>query len=105
MKQDILQHLRHGKRQAITGERLAKLLGQRNDRQIRCLIRELIEEGKPIASSVHPPYGYYLVETVAEYEEYNAVLRARAIDNFSRMMAFKKAAVGIFEGRQLMMEV
>lgn len=104
-KETILQHLRRGKENAITGGRLAQIMGEHGDRSIRLAIRELIEEGQPIASSVHPPYGYYIIETTEEYEEYKAVLRARAIDNFLRLRAFKRAAGQLFNGRQMAMEI
>lgn len=105
MKQELLHHLKRGKSNAITADRLAKLMGERNDRMIRIAIRGLIEDGEPIASSVTPPYGYYLIETLSEYEEYKAVLRARAIEDFKRLKAFKRAAISLLDGRQMAMRL
>ena len=45
--------LKTGRRSAITGKRIAHTLGQSDDRKIRLMIRELIAEGVPIASSVY----------------------------------------------------
>ncbi len=107
LKLSIFRCLRHGKAQAITGSRLAELLGQRNDRGIRLAIRELIAEGVPVASSVHAPYlGFYIVSTLEEAEEYEAVMTARISEDAARQRDFRSAfqqAHG--EGRQISLKL
>jgi hypothetical protein len=78
LKASVLAILRGhvGKRQAITGAELARLHGLRDDRSIREAIEEL-EMHVPIASSTNPPYGYYIVSTKEEAEDYRRVLRCR----------------------------
>lgn len=80
-----------GSGNAITGLRIAKRLGYRNDRKVRLVIQQLIAEGKPIAASVSEPVGYYLVQTRDEAEAYAAVLRSRATKTFERMRDFQRA--------------
>ena len=81
-----------GKANAITGKELAKRLGQDDDRAIREEIRELISQGIPIAASTQPPYGYYIVETMDEAEQYMRQLKNRLINDALRRRDFKKAA-------------
>ena len=81
-----------GKSRAITGKQLAKILGQEEDRAIREEIRELISQGIPIAASTQPPYGYYIVETMEEAEQYMKQLKNRLINDALRRRDFKKAA-------------
>jgi len=76
---------------AITGIRIARRLGYRNDRKVRVVIQRLIAEGKPIAASVSEPVGYYLVQTREEAEAYAAVLRSRATRTFERLHDFQRA--------------
>jgi hypothetical protein len=80
-----------GSANAITGLRIAKQLGYRNDRQVRLVIQGLIADGRPIAASVSDPVGYYLVQTREEAEAYAAVLRSRAVKTFERMRDFQAA--------------
>ena len=82
----------HGRRSAITGRELARRFGQRDDRKIRLIIRELIAEGLPVASSTEPPAGYFLVETWQEVEEYAQSVRDRLINDALRRRDFRKAA-------------
>jgi len=94
MKGTIIRLLenRQGKENAITGKELARLLGERDDRRIRQIIRELIEEGYPIASSVTGTKGYFMTQTFAEKEEYLAVMRSRLIQDALRRRDYKKSA-------------
>jgi hypothetical protein len=81
-----------GKRNAVKGADLARELGQRDDRLVRILIRELIAEGVPVASSVGDPQGFYLVATPGEAQEYMAVLEARIREDEARLRDFRRAA-------------
>jgi hypothetical protein len=84
--------LRHeGKDRAITGRELANLFGYRNDRQIRLIIRELIAEGWPIASSTESPFGYFIVATRKEAEQYAVSIRSRLIEDALRRRDFRRA--------------
>jgi len=85
--------LRHeGKDRAITGGELAVMLGQHDDRRIRQLIRELISDGLPIASSTQLPLGYFLVSSRREAEKYAASIRSRLIEDALRRRDFRRAA-------------
>ena len=65
---DVLQH-HQGKAQAITVSELQQTIG-RSTRTIRAAIARLVTEHRvPIASTVHPPYGFYLITTAAEARE------------------------------------
>ncbi len=97
----ILQ-LHRGKARAITGKDLAQLLGEPHDRMIRKEIRELIAQGHPIASSTEHPYGYFMVETPEEVDQYLKQLKGRLVEDAYRRRDFKKAAAGTLnEEKQL----
>lgn len=65
---DILQHHR-GKDQAITVSDLQHLVPV-STRKIRATIAKLVTERRvPIASTVHPPYGFFLITTAEEAKE------------------------------------
>ena len=107
LKPAILRCLRHGKAQAITGRRLAELLGQHDDRKIRLAIRVLIAEGVPIASSVHAPHlGFYIVSTPDEAAEYEAVMTARISQDSARQRDFRRAVERVYgEGHQIALRI
>ncbi len=88
-----LLKLHLGKANAITGKELARILGEDNDRAIREEIRDLISQGIPIAASTQSPYGYYIVQTMDEAEQYMGQLKNRLINDALRRRDFKKAAV------------
>ena len=81
-----------GRANPITGRELAGLLGQRDDRQVRLAIRQLIAAGEPIASATESPPGYYLVQTPTEAREYMAELRGRLKEDALRRRDFRRAA-------------
>lgn len=87
----ILQ-LSRGKAKAVTGKDLARIMGEPNDRLIRKEIRELIAQGYPIASSTEQPYGYFMVDTPEEAEQYLKQLKSRLVEDAYRRRDFKKAA-------------
>jgi len=87
----ILQ-LHRGKARAITGGDLARTMGEPDDRLIRKEIRELLAEGHPIASSTEKPYGYFMVDTPEEAEQYLKQLKSPLVENAYRRRDFKKAA-------------
>lgn len=103
LKAQIHRLLGYGKENAITGKRLAKILGFRQDRIIRQAIRELIADRVPVASSVNPPYGYYIVNNPDEAKEYMRVLRSRLISDAYRRRDFKRASRTILNPHQMIL--
>lgn len=83
-------HQGHSK--AIKGLRIARLLGLRDDRQVRSAIRDLIADGEPIAAAVQKPFGYFLIEDLEEAREYRESLRSRIIKLCIRLREFKRGA-------------
>ncbi len=64
---EILQQ-RHGPTQAITASQLSQLTGA-SSRVVRRIISHLVTEAQiPIASSVHWPFGFYLITSAEEAE-------------------------------------
>lgn len=91
LRKRVLDALRRGRSNAITGSELARILGERDDRKIRVLIRELIAEGVPIASSVAEPMGYFIVANEYEAADYIRVLKERIKEDSARLKDFEKA--------------
>lgn len=85
--------LRHeGKANAITAKELARIFDMKNDRKVRACIAELIEkDGIPVASLIDPPYGYYIIESRREAEDYMRTLRNRIKETCVRRAQFKRA--------------
>jgi len=77
-----------GRSSAITGESLARMVGQRN-RQVRAMLEELIEDGLPIVSTSEPPAGYFLANSHKEAEEYTESLYTRAMALLHRQKKVK----------------
>ncbi len=81
-----------GEARAITGRQLAGGLGQKDDRRVRLIIRELIAEGLPIAANTQTPPGYFVVTTRQEAEQYASSIRRRLIKDALRRRDFRRAA-------------
>jgi len=80
---DILQ--RHeGRSRAITGKELARMLGYRDDRKIRQIIEELLDDGLPIISTTEAPGGYFIPTSLGEAQRYTQSLQSRATLIFLR---------------------
>jgi biotin operon repressor len=88
----LSQHRGHAR--AIPGRELARMLGYRDDRQIRLVIRELIRDGLPVASSGK---GYFLPESLKEADEYADSLKGRLIEDAYRRRDFKRSVGKYFE--------
>jgi len=102
LKQEVRRLLRTRKENARTGKELARILGMKDDRMIREIILELIEEGMPIASSVKPPYyGYFIADTPEEVEEYTRVLQSRLKGDAYRCKGFRLASRKILQPHQM----
>ncbi len=91
LRKSVLTNLCHGRHSAIKGGDLARRLGQSNDRKIRLVIRELIAEGVPIASSVTEPMGFYIVNNEHEAAQYIRVLKERIKEDGARLDDFLRA--------------
>ncbi|MBA7598375.1 hypothetical protein ES703_05390 [subsurface metagenome] len=101
LKADVRSLLWYGKEKARTGKELAKMLGFKDDRQIRLAIRGIIADGLPVISSVHPPYGYYIADSPDEVMEHLGELRHRALEVLGRYKDLKIAAREILQPCQL----
>lgn len=93
----ILSTYCNGLSGAKTGAQLADALGMYDDRRVQLVIRELIAEGYPIASSVVQPMGYYITKTKKEAEGYINVLKGRMNEIQARLtdyhIALQKACI------------
>ena len=74
IKQAVLSQLGTGKGKALPGRLLAQRLNQRDTRQIRLAIQELIEQGIPVIGSAK--YGYFIAEDMEDCRENLEVLRS-----------------------------
>lgn len=68
------------------------MLGYNNDRQVRLIIRDLITDGLPIASSTESPPGYFLITTYDEARQYAESMKGRLIEDAVRRRDFRRAA-------------
>ncbi len=82
---------REGHLRAIKARELAELL-RCDERKVRLIIRELIREGLPVASSTEALAGYFIVTTRQEAEQYAGSVRSRLIEDALRRRDFRRAA-------------
>lgn len=101
LKTTVLRQLKRGKAHAVKGKVLATRIGERNTRQMRQAIRELIADGVPIIGSVTEPYGYYIAETPQECETYLAELKSYLVEHAYRRRDFKVASRAILQPGQM----
>ena len=80
-----------GRENALSGNELARMFGESDDRRIRVAIRELIAHGAPIASAVTMPYGYYRCSNEFEAADYVNVLQSRIREDEARLRDFRVA--------------
>ena len=59
------------------------------ERELRALIRELIADGHPVASSTQPPYGFFMATTAMERQRYVAQLKSRMAELAARLRDFE----------------
>ncbi len=84
--------LRHeGRARAIKARELAELF-KCDERRVRLVIRDLIADGLPVASSTEAPAGYFIVATRQEAEQYAGSIRSRLIEDAVRRRDFRRAA-------------
>lgn len=91
LRSRVLGMLKPSRKNAITGKDIARAVGQRDDRKIRLIIRELIAEGVPVASSVSEPMGFYIVANGYEAANYIRVLKERIREDTARLRDFEAA--------------
>ena len=89
---------------ALTAKQLARLTGL-NEREVRATIAGLRRQGYPIASAVHPPYGFYVPETVREAQECLAHLYSRIREIGETAKPLEKAFGRYLPGRQMVLEL
>lgn len=101
LRKSVLERLGHGRGAAITGGQLASRLQYKDDRLIRVMIRELIAEGVPIASSVSPPMGFFIVDDPDEAAKYIRILKERIKEDQARLRDFEAAVAAYSPPEQL----
>ncbi len=108
IKEKLIRHLGKGRQGALTGKTLAYLFesdSDGQDRHLRMIIGELIEEGYPIASTTESPAGFFIAQTAQEVKRYAQTLRSRLIKDAVRRRDFLRAARPILKPEQMKMEV
>lgn len=75
----------------ITAKELSAIL-QQDERRIRLIIRDLITDGLPIASSTQHPPGYFLVTNFYEARKYADSIKGRLIEDALRRRDFNRSA-------------
>ena len=90
IKSSILHYLKYGEENAIRKVDLARLC-ETNERQMRLVIRELIDDGIPICGSPHPPYGYYIANNTNELKtEMRLIRNGYGMELLRRYSALRK---------------
>ena len=77
-----------------------KVLAQRlrtSERMVRRLIRDLIAQGHLIASSMEPPYGYFIPKDEEEKRHYRNQLLSRIKHILGRLKDFDRATAETIE--------
>ncbi len=80
-----------GRGKAITAGELSKLL-KYNERSVRLIIRELITDGMPIASSTEAPAGYFVISNWVEARDYAESIKGRLVEDAIRRRDFNRSA-------------
>lgn len=93
-----------GREKAMTARQLARLIGT-NEREIRAMIAELRRQGHPIASPVHPPYGFFVPANREEAEECQMHLYSRMREIGITARALEQAYGKHLPGRQLVLSL
>jgi hypothetical protein len=85
-----------GKERAIHGRELAQMLGLKDDRVIREIRWELMQDGHPILASSSA--GFWYAESRAEVEECRRELRSRLKEIAIHRARLKRVAALYFDG-------
>jgi len=108
LKRRLLVSLGKGRGQALPCRIIARQCGydaDGDDRKTRIMIRDLIAEGYPIASTTGIRPGFFLAETPQEVKDYAQNLRKRLIEDAIRRRDFLRASRKILQPEQLKMGV
>ena len=62
------------------------------ERKVRLIIRELIAENLPVASTTEPPPGYFIITDRKQAAEYAESIKSRLIEDALRRRDFQRAA-------------
>jgi len=103
-KRRLLHQLHQGKAKAYPCRLIAYYCGA-NDRSVRYMIRDLIEEGYPIASTTGKHPGFFIADTPEEVKGYIEQLTNRIREDALRLKDFKRAARQITHSEQLVMAI
>jgi len=86
----VLAALEFGPENAKTNEKLARQLGG-SLRDVRHIVEDLILQKEPIASSIEPPYGYFICKNWEQGYKYLDGLQQRIQGLAKRKALFKIA--------------
>ena len=103
-KSRILHQLGRGQGKSYPCRLIAYYCGS-NDRSVRYMIRDLIEEGYPIASTTGKHPGFFVADTPEEVKDYAQSLRDRLIEDARRRRDFLRASYPILHPEQIRMEI
>ena len=92
-QQRILNSIPYGAKNAITNKRLASETDM-SARRVQSEIQQLRLRGKLIASTTHPPYGYYIPTKGEETQAYINQLRSRVNEQTQVLTMQEYAACG-----------
>ncbi|HHV61118.1 MAG TPA: hypothetical protein GXX51_00530 [Firmicutes bacterium] len=93
-----------GRDKALTSKQLSRLTGM-SEREVRAVIAELRRDNYPIASAVHPPYGFFLPEGIDEARECQAHLYSRMRELGITARALDRAFGEHLPGRQMILDL
>ena len=98
-QQRILDAIPYGMNNAVSNKRLALMTGM-SARRVQSEIQQMRLKNKLIASTTHPPYGYYIPSNEAEEQAYINQLRSR-LNEQTQVLEAQEGARG---GAQIRME-
>jgi Mn-dependent DtxR family transcriptional regulator len=102
MERLLWSYLKDGDKPIKTKELAARL--HTHERMVRRLVRDLIAQGHMIASSMEPPYGYFIPRDEKERQRYSRQLKsrireiARRLEDYDRITAQQIQQLVMFEG-------
>lgn len=92
-QQRILDAIPYGMNNAVSNKRLALMTGV-SARRVQSEIQQMRLRSKFIASTTHPPYGYYIPANEAEEEAYINQLKSRVGEQTQVLEAQERARGG-----------
>ena len=92
-QQKILDAIPYGMNNAVSNKRLALMTGM-SARRVQSEIQQMRLKNKLIASTTHPPYGYYIPTKGEETQAYINQLRSRVNEQTQVLTMQEYAACG-----------